>query len=201
MTVQSAVCDIRQTKANDETRETINRLRFADIQSLPVIEFRTKRVWKVKSDTGSTQCTGWPGPSPLALICAVPPSVQFCLGWWEIGRSGRAGGQDDGTCQIKVNPTQVLQEKCHPVCFMKQEDNGQKEMCWKWLWIGIDGVCLPLKLLWNCSQVVPGRYTSTVDSNKSQNVPSSWSKTYSTFSDWNVILAVGKNEEKSLVKW
>ena len=27
----------------------------------------------------------------------VPPSARFCLGQWEFGRTGWAGGQDDGT--------------------------------------------------------------------------------------------------------
>ena len=45
----------------------------------------------------------------------VPPSASFCLGWREIGRTGWAAGQDGGTSQIKVNPTQVRQEMCHPV--------------------------------------------------------------------------------------
>ena len=50
--------------------------------------------------------TGWPiSWVGLKLICAVPPCAYFCLGWWEIGKSGLAGGSDGGW-NIKVNPTQ-----------------------------------------------------------------------------------------------
>ena len=31
----------------------------------------------------------------------VPPSARFCLGQWEFGRTGWAGGQDDGTSKSK----------------------------------------------------------------------------------------------------
>ena len=51
----------------------------------------------------------------LTLILAVPPSAWICLGWWEIGRTGWAAGKDGGTSKIKVNPTQVRQQMCHPV--------------------------------------------------------------------------------------
>ena len=65
------------------------------------------------------ECTGWPISwriwVGLTLILSVPLSAQLCLGWWEIGRTGWAAGQDGGISQIKVNPTQVRLEMGHPV--------------------------------------------------------------------------------------
>ena len=37
----------------------------------------------------------------LTLISSVPLSALLCLGWWEIGRSGWADGQDGGTQKSK----------------------------------------------------------------------------------------------------
>ena len=45
----------------------------------------------------------------------VPLSAQNCLGSMKFGRSGWAAKQDDGTSQIKVNPTKVRDHQCHPV--------------------------------------------------------------------------------------
>ena len=54
----------------------------------------------------------------LTLILAVPPSARFCLGWWEIGRTGWASGKDVETSQIKVNPTQLSDQMDLPVCVL-----------------------------------------------------------------------------------
>ena len=71
----------------------------------------------------SFQDTGWPISwrtwVGLTWVLTVPQSARFCLDWWEFGRSGWAARQDDGTSQIKVNPTQVRQEMGHPVLLMK----------------------------------------------------------------------------------
>ena len=42
-------------------------------------------------------------------------TFRFCLGWWEIGKSGWASGQDIGTSQIVVSPTQLSDQMDHPV--------------------------------------------------------------------------------------
>ena len=51
----------------------------------------------------------------LTFILAVPLSARFCLGWWEIGRIGRAAGQVEWNIKIKVNPTQVWDVMGHPI--------------------------------------------------------------------------------------
>ena len=63
--------------------------------------FRRERVWK-KKPQNTTGCphllVDWAGST---WIQCVPLSAQFCLGWWELGRSGWENGQ------TKVNQTQV----------------------------------------------------------------------------------------------
>ena len=54
----------------------------------------------------------------LTWIWAFLPSAWLCLGWWEIGITGWAAGQDGGTSQIKVNQTEVRQEMGLPVTLM-----------------------------------------------------------------------------------
>ena len=91
---------------------------------------RFLRWWKLQGDIWEvalnsyflvTQPTGWHISwwtwvgLTLILILDVQHSAWFCLGWWEIGRTGWAGGQDGETSKIKVYPTQVRQEMCHPV--------------------------------------------------------------------------------------
>ena len=52
----------------------------------------------------------------LTLILAVPPSVWFCLSWFEIGRSGWAAGQDSGTLyRSKSTQPKLTEEMDHPV--------------------------------------------------------------------------------------
>ena len=54
---------------------------------------------------GNIQGKASAGEPGLGWFCFVQLQ-QFhplCLGWWEIGRDGGAGGQDGGTSQVKVN--------------------------------------------------------------------------------------------------
>ena len=64
----------------------------------------------------------------LALILAVPLSAWICCGWWGIGRTGQASGQDDGITKIKIIPIQLSNQMGHPVfdtkCMMSKLVNS-----------------------------------------------------------------------------
>ena len=55
--------------------------------------------------TSGLHCTGYANCSfpwdGFTLILSVPLSAQFCLGWWDLGRSSWAAGQDGGTPKSK----------------------------------------------------------------------------------------------------
>ena len=106
--------------------------------------FRRERVWK-KKPQNTTGCphllVDWAGST---WIQCVPLSAQFCLGWWEFGRSGWARWWNN---KIKVNQTQVHKQMGHPVVskvyyfnprLKKVYDIGSKIFCptvtmhWQW---------------------------------------------------------------------
>ena len=55
---------------------------------------------------------GWVG---LTLIGDVPPSCPGAQPVLPISHQPRQNQAEGGTAKIKVNPTQVRQEMCHPV--------------------------------------------------------------------------------------
>ena len=65
-----------------------------------------------KSTGWSNRLDSWVG---LTLIWTVPPYTWFCLGCWEIGRTGWEAGQDGGKSLIRVNPTKLSNQMDHPV--------------------------------------------------------------------------------------
>ena len=61
----------------------------------------------------------------LTWILGVPLSDQFCMGWWEFGRSGWANGQEGGTPKSKSTQPRY---KTRWITLYKKEDKQRRTM-------------------------------------------------------------------------